>query len=38
MTHQEVFSSESSSHELPNPLILVKFLTGRVGDVVISGL
>jgi len=38
VTHQEVFSSESSSHELANPLVLVEVFTGWVGDVVISGL
>lgn len=38
LPHQKVLSSESSSHYLTNPLVLMELLTGRVWDVVISGL
>ena len=38
VTNQEVLSSESRSHELADPFILVELFTGRVGYVVVSSL
>lgn len=36
--NQEVFSSQSSSHQLAYPFVFVEFPAGRVGHIVVSGL
>lgn len=37
-THQEIFPSESSTHQLTDPLVFVELFTGRGGNVIISSL